>query len=186
MLKIRKAKITDAAQIAPIMLLAMEEIIYYFLGENNTEKAIDFLEKHIEKEANQYSYQNIIVAENDGEIIGQICLYPGENLEELRTPILTNLEQVYGKVLHLEKETQKGEIYIDTLAVSSAAQGKGIGKMLLLYAIDYYVTVRQEVLGLLVDKENPDAKKLYLKLGFKPVRDVTIFEKEMEHLQFSA
>lgn len=186
MIEIRKAVAKDAAQIAPIMLLAMEEIVYFFLGENNKEKAIAFLEEHIAKPANQYSFENIIVAENDGVISGQICLYAGAELQKLRTPILRYLEEKYDNLLDLEKEAQDGEIYIDTLAVSPDAQGKGIGKMLLLYAIDYYVTMRQQVLGLLVDKENPDAKKLYLKIGFKAVGHLEIFEKEMEHLQYSA
>lgn len=185
MLEIRKAKSSDAAQLAPIMLLAMEEIVYYFLGETNKEKAIAFLEEHISKTSNQYSYENIIVAEENGVILGQLCLYPGSELEQLRTPILAHLEREYNNLLELEKETQEGEIYLDTLAVSPTAQGKGIGKMLLLYAIDYYVTVRKQTLGLLVDKDNPDAKKLYLKIGFKPVRELFIFEKEMEHLQYA-
>ncbi|TYR32702.1 GNAT family N-acetyltransferase [Sphingobacterium phlebotomi] len=184
-MRIRKALPTDAIAIAPIMLTAMEEIIYYFIGEQDRHKAITFLAYHIARSGNQYSYEYIIVAEEDGNIIGQICLYPGDALEQLRAPILSYLYTHFKRQPDLGNETQTGEVYIDTLAVSAAAQGKGIGKKLLLYAIDFFVHRQKEVLGLLVDKENPKARKLYLNMGFKPVKDVHVFGKELEHMQYS-
>lgn len=185
MIKIRKARPTDADAIAPIMLTAMEEIIYYFIGEQDQQKATAFLKHHIAQPRNQYSYEHIIVAEEEGNVVGQICLYPGYMLEQLRTPILSYLQTHFKREPNLGNETQAGEVYIDTLAVSTAAQGKGIGKILLLYAIDLFVYRQKEVLGLLVDKENPKAQNLYLKIGFKPVRDVQLFGKELTRLQFS-
>ncbi|PRD45445.1 GNAT family N-acetyltransferase [Sphingobacterium haloxyli] len=185
MLQIRQALPTDANAIAPIMLMAMEDIIYYFIGERHQQKAITFLAHQIAQTGNQYSYEHIIVAEEDGSIIGQICLYRGDALEQLRAPILSYLNAHFNRELNFGNETQAGEVYIDTLAVSAAARGKGIGKILLLYAIDLFVYRQKEVLGLLVDKENPKAQKLYLNMGFKPVRDVELFEKELTHLQFS-
>ncbi|HLT89270.1 MAG TPA: GNAT family N-acetyltransferase [Sphingobacterium sp.] len=185
MIQIRKALPADAEAIAPIMLTAMEDIIYYFIGEQDQQKATAFLAYHIAQPENQYSYEHIIVAEEEENIIGQICLYPGDELEQLRAPILSYLRTHFKREPNLGNETQAGEVYIDTLAVSAAAQGKGIGKMLLLYAIDLFVHRQKEVLGLLVDKENPKAKKLYLNMGFRPVRDVQLFGKELAHLQYS-
>ncbi|SFS90154.1 GNAT family N-acetyltransferase [Sphingobacterium wenxiniae] len=184
MITLRRAHITDATQLASIMLLAMEDIIYYFIGKRDYQEAVAFLQYWIEQPCNQYSYENILVAEEKGEILGQICLYPGEDLDKLRSPILQQLKEKYGQDFLLEAETQAGEIYIDTIAVSTNAQGKGIGKKLLHYAIDEYVYKRKQTLGLLVDKDNPDAKKLYLKVGFKAVNECHIFQKDMEHLQF--
>lgn len=182
----RPAQREDAPKIAPIMLLAMEEIVYYFMGERNAEKAIALLTVFIERTDNQYGYNHIIVAEEEGEILGQLCLYDGARLEELRQPILDYLEATYAVTLPSEdKETQAGEIYIDTIAVSPKAQGKGIGKLLLRYAIDTYVQERGKTLGLLVDEDNPAAKRLYLNMGFVIVKPVYIFQKNMEHLQYS-
>ncbi len=185
MIQIRKARPTDAKAIAPIMLTAMEEIIYYFIGEHDQQKAIAFLTHHIAQPKNQYSYEHIIVAEEDDNIIGQICLYPGDALEQLRAPILFYLHTHFKREPNIGHETQAGEIYIDTLAVSAAAQGKGIGKILLLYVIDFFVHRYGEVLGLLVDKENQKAKKLYLNIGFNPIGEVHLFGKELVHLQYS-
>ena len=182
----RPAQREDAAQIAPIMLLAMEEIVYYFMNERNKEKAIALLTLFIERTDNQYSYQHIMVAEEDGQLLGQLCLYDGAHLEELRQPILDFLAENYKVILPTaEQETQAGEIYLDTIAVSPQAQGKGIGKLLLAAAIKEYVEKQGKILGLLVDQDNPAAKKLYLHMGFKTVKPVTIFQKEMEHLQYA-
>lgn len=181
----RPAQREDAAQIAPIMLLAMEEIVYYFIGEEHKDKAIALLTLFIERTDNQYSYKHIMVAEEEGQLLGQICLYDGAHLEELRQPVLDFLAENYKINLPTaEKETQAGEIYLDTIAVSPQAQGKGIGKMLLGSAIKEYVEKQGKVLGLLVDRANPAAKKLYLNMGFELVKPVTIFQKEMEHLQY--
>lgn len=186
MLTFRPAEAHDAAKIAPIMLLAMEDIVYYFIGERNLQKAVDVLTYFIAQEGNQYSYTNILVAEEDQEILGQLCLYDGGQLEQLRQPILNHLKEVYQvEVPSAEYETQAGEIYIDTIAVSANAQGKGIGKQLLQFAIDKFVHNQGKTLGLLVDKDNPAAKKLYLNIGFKIVNELQIFKKEMEHLQLA-
>jgi len=53
----------------------------------------------------------------------------------------------------------------------------------LQFLIDEYVYKSNETLGLLVDKDNPAAKKLYLKLGFEFVGNKTFAGKQMEHLQ---
>ena len=76
-------------------------------------------------------------------------------------------------------------MYIDTLAVSPNTQGKGIGKQLIQYAIDEVVVKQKKVLGLLVDKDNPAAKRLYERIGFKVVKDIRIFGKVMEHMQYA-
>ena len=66
-----------------------------------------------------------------------------------------------------EDETQAGEFYIDCVGVNTVWQGKGVGSKLFDFLIDEYVHKRKKTLGLLVDNNNPKAKKLYLKLGFE-------------------
>lgn len=184
MIHIRKAQAEDAKQIAPIMLLAMQDIIFHFIGHPNQEEAIHFLEHFIARPENQYSYQNILVAEDNKLIIGQICLYDGQLLESLRQPILTYLKEEYNREIELENETEAGEVYLDTIAISLDAQGRGIGKALLQHVIEEFVRCQQKNIGLLVDKENPGAKSLYLRTGFQVIKTKHIFGKEMEHLQY--
>ncbi len=138
-----------------------------------------------EKENNQYSYQNCTVVEDNDTIIAAVNIYDGGQLETLRTPIIKYIRTFYNSQLHIENETQKGEFYIDALGVCKTQQGKGVGSVLLKHLIEDYVVTRKETLGLLVDKTNPNAKKLYLKLGFKPVGEKTLLTHQLDHLQIN-
>lgn len=185
-IQIRKAKKEDAKEVAELMMLAMTEIVYQFIGTDDSEEGMRFLRDLVQQDNNQYSYQHIFIAETlGGDILGQICLYPGGQLEQLRKPVLEQIKSRYTIELQVANETQAGEIYIDTIAVSPLAQGKGVGKQLIEFVIDEFVNKRKEVLGLLVDSDNPNAKRLYEKMGFETKNGLTIFGKEMEHMQYS-
>ncbi|MEY8861091.1 GNAT family N-acetyltransferase [Tenacibaculum singaporense] len=180
---IRKATQRDAKEIAFCMLLAMEDIVYTFIGENSTEKALTFLESLIIQKSNQYSYENCWVIESDNKVIAAANLYDGADLKQLRKPVALLLKTRFNQELTYEDETQSGEYYIDCIGVNPSHQGKGIGSRILSFLIDEYVHKKKKTLGLLVDKENPNAKKLYLKLGFKIVGEKRLAGKVMEHLQ---
>ncbi|MGM8361215.1 GNAT family N-acetyltransferase [Flavobacterium sp. ARAG 55.4] len=179
---IKKAAPEDSKSIAPYLLLAMESIIYTFIGEKNPAKATEFLLYFIEKENNQYSYQNCWVVEDQNQIIAAVNIYDGEKLKELRKPVTDYINKQYGQNLNIEDETESGEYYIDTLGVNPQYQGKGIGSELLRFLIKEYSKYNLP-LGLLVDTENPLAKKLYFKLGFESIGRKKLVGKEMEHLQ---
>lgn len=180
---IRKAKPSDACQIAPLMMYAMGDIVYQFIGTEDYEKGCDFLKAFIASASNQYSYENIWVYEEKQELLGMINIYDGAELYPLRLPILNKIEAIGQKLPMIEDETQAGEYYIDTIAVSASSRGKGIGKSLLQFAIDYFVVQRQQTLGLLVHIENPQAKKLYENLGFKKMGERLLLGNRLEHLQ---
>ena len=182
---IRKATIEDSENIAALLLLAMEDIIYKFIGEKNPKTAYYFLLHFVETENNQYSYQNCFVAEEENEIIGAVSVYDGAQLHPLRKPIVDYVRLNFNSDFNPEDETQSGEFYIDSVGVSPNHQGKGIGSKLLQFLIDEYVTQNHRTLGLLVEEANPNARKLYLKLGFKIVGTKTLVGKTMEHLQIS-
>lgn len=182
-MNIRKAKIEEANQIAPLLLLATEEVIYGFIEEKNADKAGKLMHHFTATPANQYSFENCWVAEENGQILGAVAVYDGANLNTLRKPIGKYVEGQLGVVFNPEDETQAGEIYIDSLGVRTDQQGKGIGAQMLQHLIKNYVEEEGKTLGLLVDKDNPLAKKLYLKLGFEVVGEKTLVGKELEHLQ---
>ena len=182
-MNIRKAKISDSKYIAPILLLAMEDIIYKFLEKEDYASAKDFLQYFIERENNQYSYQNCFVAEENNEIIGAVNIYKGGDIEKLRNPIIEYVRKNYNPEFDPEFETCDGEYYIDSLGVNPNHQGKGIGSKLLHFVIEKYVNQNHETLGLLVEEGNPLAKNLYLKLGFKVVGEKSLVGKRLEHLQ---
>jgi ribosomal protein S18 acetylase RimI-like enzyme len=101
----------------------------------------------------------------------------------LRQPVIEYIKSRFNQDFNPQDETQAGEYYIDSLGVDPDQQGKGIGTKLLRFIIDEYVNTHHQTLGLLVDEENPEAKRLYLALGFKHAGKKVLFGKSMEHLQ---
>ncbi len=180
---IRKAIIEDKKQIGNYLLLAMKDIVYEFIGQKDETKALKFMLDLVGQENNQYSYQNCWVALENNEIIAAISIYDGDLLHELRRPVSDYIQLNYNLPFNPEDETNGGEFYIDSFGVNPNLQGKGIGSKVLQFLIDEYVHKSKKKLGLLVDKDNPNAKKLYLKVGFQIVGEKTLVGKQMEHLQ---
>lgn len=180
---IRKATSIDAPDIAECLLLAMESIVYEFIGRKDEQAAYEFLLHFVVQEDNQYSYQNCWVVSNENQIIGAINIYNGANLHTLRMPIINYLKTNFNREIIIEDETQEGEYYIDTLGVKSNQQGKGIGSTLLQFCIDKFVHKQNQTLGLLVEKENVAAKRLYEKLGFIYQSEKNLVGKQLEHMQ---
>ncbi len=182
-MQVRKAVIKDSEPIAFLLMLATGEVIYRFIGERNFEKAQDFLVRFVKSENNQYSFQNCYVIEDEGEIVGALLGYDGEKLHELRKPVLGYIHQFFDANLKVEDETQGGEYYIDSVGVLPTHQGKGLGAKLIQFVIDEQVLKNGQTLGLLVDKANPAAKRLYQKLGFESVGEKMLMGMSLEHLQ---
>jgi ribosomal protein S18 acetylase RimI-like enzyme len=183
-MKIRKANPEDAKAIATYLLLAMEDIVYQFIGEKSIEKATRLLTHLAGCRANQYSYENCWVIELDNEVVAVAVVYDGAFVQALRAPVARAIQSMFNRDFNPENETEAGEYYIDCIGVSPHHQGKGLGSKLFHFLIDEYVNKRNGTLGLLVDKANPNAKKLYLKLGFEVVGEKTLAGKCMEHLQY--
>lgn len=192
---IRKATIADASSIAAHIMLAMNDLIYRFTGDTSEEKALAFVEELVREPRNQYSYENGWVVEEipEGEdymhddtshpIIATAVIYDGARLSELREPVIRKIRERFHHEFNPEDETEAGELYIDCLGVNPNQQGKGIGTKLLNYLIEEYVTKNNCTLGLLVDKDNPGARQLYIRLGFMVAGEKTLTGKPMLHLQ---
>ncbi len=179
---IRKAKIEDSVEITENLFLAMEEILYEFIRMKDKEEAKNFLLYFVENKGNQYSYENCFVAENKRRIEGSINIYNGAELTKLRKPIIKYIREHYNETFSPENETQKGEFYIDSFGVNPNCQGKGIGSKLLDFVINS-IQFKEHTLGLLVDEDNPNAEKLYLKFGFKSIGRKELAGKKLKHLQ---
>lgn len=182
-MNIRRAQKKDARIIANYIILAMEDILYAWIGERSMDKSIRFLEHLIRKKNTQYSYENCWLIESEKKVIASANVYDGAALKQLREPAIKLLRSMFDRELQVEDETQAGEFYIDCISVHPQWQGKGIGSKLLTCLIDEYVHKQNKVLGLLVDKDKPGAKKLYINLGFKVLGEKLLMGKSFEHLQ---
>lgn len=176
----------DSKSIATCLLFAMEEIVYKFIGKIDFQKAEEFMNYFATKESNQYSYQNCWIAEEDGKVIAAVNVYDGAELKQLRQPIIDYIKSNFKRELEIEDETRAGEYYIDSLGVRPEHQGKGIGSKLLQSLIDEHVIKNGRTLALLVDEENADARRLYVRLGFQSAGKQILLGKTMEHLQIKS
>jgi acetyltransferase, GNAT family len=99
-------------------------------------------------------------------------------LHALRAPVLALIRSSYGIDIVLEDETAAGELYIDTLSVLPTAQGRGIGSQLVRHLCE----VSTQPLGLLVDVNNPEAERLYTRLGFEYANHQELAGGRYKHL----
>lgn len=180
-MNIRKAVQSDSAEIAKLLLSAMEDIFYSFICEKNYQKALALLSKFTDLQNNQYSYQNCFVAEIENKIVGAINIYDGKNLLALRLPFIKYVREHFNPSFDPETETEFGEIYVDSIAVDQNYRGNGIAASLLQSIINQQN--HNQKIGLLVESENFGARRLYEKLGFKIIGTKTLTCKELYHMQ---
>jgi ribosomal protein S18 acetylase RimI-like enzyme len=179
---IKNASPENAPEIARLIVIAMGSLANKFT--NNPAATIPLFEHFARLKGNQYSYENTLVWEQGG-VRGMISGYNGADLKTLREPFLAHIQSVYDNSVQPEDETQAGEYYIDCLAVFRDNQGKGIGKKLILGLADHAGTKGHQKLGLLVNKNNPAAKKLYTGLGFQVAEEIFFMGDLYDHLQLN-
>lgn len=183
--KIRSAQAIDYKYAAPLIIQAMEDLACFFTQSQDPALALPLFEFFFQQTHNQYSYQNTLIYQIDQQVAGTLTAYDGATLSELRQPFLSYIEQKYQVIdFHPEDETEAGEFYIDTIGVSPSFQGKGIGSKLIEACIEKAAGLAHKRVGLLVDLENPKAKKLYVRLGFQSKGIKEFMGGKYEHMQF--
>jgi ribosomal protein S18 acetylase RimI-like enzyme len=180
----RPATPADAIVISKLIQLAMGMPLAGKFANSNDPAVIDALfTRFAGLKGNQYSYENILLYEEDNAICGAIVAYDGGKLDELRTPFLTYTRAELGFSGTPEDETQPGEYYIDCLAVFPQYQGKGIAKTLIRALFERAASLGYNNVGLLVSKGNEKAQKLYAGLGFEVVGEKGLLGGRHYHLQ---
>ncbi|WP_293789613.1 GNAT family N-acetyltransferase [uncultured Pedobacter sp.] len=181
---IRSAKPEDAPQVVPLLLQAMGELAPK-LTQAKDQDTIDHIFEHFfQQQGNQYSYENTLVFEEAGKVLGSITAYDGAKLIELRKPFLTYLNLPDAKDKHLDAETQSGEFYLDSISVTAGAQGKGIGKQLIKAGLTWGEQSGHKNIGLLVEQHNHRALKLYQQMGFEIQNEKKFMGGNYHHLVF--
>lgn len=181
---IRPAKINDAPQVARLIMLAMGPLAGKFANSSSDTEIHELFTHFVTQPANQYSYNNILVWEEDDALAGMIMAYDGGQLDQLRAPFLKYIRSERGFAGDIEDETAAGEYYIDCLAVSPDYQGKGIAKELIAAMVDHAQELGHNTVGLLVSKDNDGAKKLYTSLGFEQVGEQALLGGYHYHMQY--
>jgi len=164
---IRPATPTDATAVVPLIIQAMGKLANKLTHVAEEHVLKEIFTHFFQLEGNQYSYENTLVFEEEGKVLGSLNAYDGGKLLELRKPFLNFVaEHYHASDLNQGTETEDGEFYLDSISVNPSAQGKGIGKQLIKAGINWAKKLDQHTVGLLVEKNNPDALRLYEKMNF--------------------
>lgn len=187
-MKIVPAKKEDAALIGESIVDAIgHDIAEGLAGEQHSVSDVAAMFASLaEREDTQYSYKNTLVAVSDNDIPMGVCVaYDGGKLHELREPFFkAALEHLGVNLKGVEDECDAGEFYIDTLAVKPEFRRRGVACELLKATVERAERETGKPAGLLVDRDNPNARRLYEKVGFRKVGDRPFVHVMMDHLQF--
>lgn len=205
---IRPARKEDAAEIARLIVVPWPVEAFMSQEKGRTvEDLMKLVEMAVRAEDTLYSYENTLVAvthhRTEKPIVGILTGYDGAELHRLRRPV----EKIFMRrnapgtepdktdshgatpddaenvVVEWEDETRAGEFYLDTLSVSPGYQRHGIGTALIEAMCKRAANLGHDTAGLLVDFDNPSAERLYLRLGFKMMDEVSFMGHRMKHLQ---
>ncbi len=177
---IRQALKKEAPQIAELFMLAWP--VDVILESNHV--SYDWFHESITlvaaSEQTIYSYENTIVAEIDGKVVGAMCAYDGADYQELKQPIIDILGKDSG--FAQLKETEEGEFYLDSVGVLPEYRGRGIASKIIEAQCERAVSLGHKVAGLIVDLDNPRAEALYTRLGFRYQGNKDFFGHPMKHM----
>lgn len=177
---LRQATKEDAPFIALVVIEALGEDIMERAHAGNIgdeeRRKLELVAGVIRRDDTLYSWRHTLVAEDaDGTPLGAMVAYPGDNYVAMRARTFALLAGLITfDVDTMDAETVPGEYYLDSLAVSPAARGKGVGKQLLCAARDNaFALSRPAILACAPD--NTNAKALYEAMGFSHEGEMFIF-----------
>lgn len=135
----------------------------------------------------RYSPERVTVYEKEGQVIGMAAGYPDTDEPIIDLALHKIMEEAgYPEDYRLftESEVFPDEWYLDTLVVNEQYRGMSIGKKLLTYLPEVAKNTGNDKIGLSVDVKNPQAKKLYEKMGYQTVGECMIGGHLYEHMQY--
>ncbi|MCI1741204.1 MAG: GNAT family N-acetyltransferase [Prevotella sp.] len=185
-MKIRKGKIAEKDIIASLIMEAMDADCCQFLAgpKHSLQEFHQLISQLVAEEETLYSYQNALVAVDDeDQVIGACISYDGADFRRLRIPFIRQSENYFGMDHStMKEETQAGELYVDSLCVTKRFRHHGVATALLKATIEKAYQLGIKKVGLLVDKGNPRAEKLYHSMGFQYAGETSWAGHPMKHL----
>ncbi len=114
---------------------------------------------------------------------GIVAAYDGGDLLTLRGACICAARRHLGRDFSgMDEETRAGEQYVDSLAVLEQYRHRGVATRLLRAVIERHGD--RQPIGLLVDQGNPDAERMYRRVGFDVVGETEWGGHPMRHMQW--
>ncbi|MCT6892592.1 MAG: GNAT family N-acetyltransferase [Bombilactobacillus mellifer] len=186
MIKIRKAQAKDLTRLIELEMIIIDEMgtnLYQELGLQRSQELI--LEASKSDPKGRYHYSRAIVATEKEQIVGLAYGFLGneEKIVNLKLDALTEQKYKIKEKFFPDPEALKNEWYLDSLVVDPKWQNQGIGTALLNYLPKIAKDEGVNIIGLNVDDQNPLAKALYERKGFRSISRIKIGTHNYSHLQ---
>ena len=159
---IRPARAEDSATIAQLFLISSDGLAEYIWSKvaEPGESPLEAGARRYAREGVAFSYQNCVLAEIDGAVIGMTHSFPMDaDPEAAPEPDL---------VLRPYAELEDyGSLYLSGVAIFAPHRGRGIGTRLMAALDERARTLNRPRVSLLCFERNEEAMRLYRRLGFK-------------------
>jgi ribosomal protein S18 acetylase RimI-like enzyme len=183
---IRPAIPRDAAEAVPLICRAIGELAFVLAGTPDVQEMVSILSDFFKQDDNRLSYQNALVMEEEGQLVGLVLLYDGAKARELDVPLERAAAARSGDFNYrIPTEPEVSEFYLDTLSVIPRCQGRGYGHILIEAGCDRARQLQHSRIALLVEVDNPAAKRLYDRLGFRADYTRLLAGHEYTHMVLS-
>ena len=175
----RAATREDSGKIAELFRISSDGVVEYVWSTLAPEyPGLEPLEigavRYAQEEGN-FSYTNCVVAEREGEVVGQLCTYLVESGAEMTDEPADPILEPY------ERLEIPGTLYISSLAVFGEFRGMGLGTKMLSIARDQARESSLDALSLLVFEQNIGAVRLYQRKGFREVDRAPVVPHPLIH-----
>ncbi|MTD37588.1 GNAT family N-acetyltransferase [Erwinia sp. CPCC 100877] len=183
---IRFATKEDGPAIAPLILVILKDMELPLLEIISEEMLLTILAEAVSVPDYRYGYKRGLIYEHEGQVAGMAFGYPHEDEAIIDKPLKKILNKYHLDEeirMFVDPETLPGEWYLDSISVDEKYRGLGIGSKLLDALPKIVQRDGKNVLGLNVDKGNPNAKRLYMRKGFEDVAEMMISGHLYDHMQ---
>ena len=177
LIELKACTITDVNEAVPLIYASGPDA-FDFVFKNKQHNAQDFLRFAFVRKGGEFSFDNHYALWKGGEIVAVGAVFNHQKSSSFTFIDARNIIRFYGikgwrvalnglKVETLIKLPKKNEITLGHLGVKADLRGQGIGTQLINLLMQKAAKKTNEYFVLDVSEENPKAKALYLKLGFK-------------------
>ncbi|MDB4655581.1 GNAT family N-acetyltransferase [Flavobacteriales bacterium] len=167
----------DVEQAIPL-IIASGPTSFDYVFTNEKRKAVDFLKHAFVREGGEFSFDNhhaILVNQN---IVGIGAAFSGAKAKTFMVKDFLNILRFYKfsalpvmirglRTEQIIKLPRKNEVCLGHLAVDEKERSKGYGQKIILFLMEKSDKKESDYFVLDVSEENPQAQKLYERIGFK-------------------
>jgi len=179
---LRPARPEDADAAVPLILSAGPAAFAYIFTAGDREAA-DFLRFAFLQGDGEMGYRNHLVGTLEGEVVAAGALLSGDTTLAFTVAAVKQILRFYGLIAGLGvirrglatetviRPPGRGEHCLVHLGVAPGLRGQGIGRRLIGELLAMARAKGARIASLDVAATNPLAEKLYLSLGFEPIRE---------------